>query len=106
MSSCSLLARDQILSKPAIDFLSCLEHLEIRPSLNNAIDAAVTSRYLQSPAARPVPQRGNVEVGRRLSRVSRESRENRNVSVLNVRGESEELSLSRLQERELLLPRS
>ncbi len=96
MSSCSLLARDQILSKSPIHLLSGLEHFEIRPSLNYPLDAAVTFCYFQSPAARPVAQGSKVEVNSGPGRVLREPREKGNESFLNGRGEGEELSLGRL----------
>ena len=74
--------------------------------MNDPINPSVTTLDLQPPPSRPVPYRGSVKVDCGPGRVASKSREGPDEEVLNLLRESIEFSLGRLQERELLLPRS
>jgi hypothetical protein len=79
-------ARDQKPSDALVHLVPALEHLEIRPPLDDPINPPVTPRDLRPPTAAAVPQRCHIKAQGRTSRVPSELREGLKEALLGLRG--------------------
>jgi len=96
--------RIEVLSKILVNFVSCLEHLEVRPSMERPVNPSVASSHLRPPMARHFTQGLNIEGRTWTSGMPWEFRKNFEEGCLRQFGQTIELPFCRLNESKLFLP--
>jgi len=79
-------ARNQKPSDALVHLVPALEHLEIRPPLDDPIDPPMAPRDLQSPTSAAVPQRCHIQAQGRTGRVPSELWEGLKEALLDLGG--------------------